>query len=394
MSVNKMQKTVSKSLSLISAVISIILFSSFSPADSVKQKRTDFVFKGQLSGWGNYSSSESLPYNFGARYLPQVDFQVTNRSKKLNFDFELAANIYGSSTAGSLMKTEWDGGARLYRGWAKISTDKAELRIGLQKINFGSATMLRPLMWFDRIDPRDPLQLTDGVWGVLGRYYFGNNTNIWLWGLYGNKELRPWEVGNTVGNIPEFGGRIQFALPKGEIALSYHHREVATLTDITSGENRVAIDFKFDLVIGLWAEASYTKKEKNLWEYNNQALINIGADYTFGIGNGLNVAFEHLVLSYDKNPFEFGNTQNLSAISMGYPSGLLDNISYMLFYDWKNGGIYNFVNWKHNFKYTDLYVMGYINPDNFLLSGGGIASSRFAGKGIQIMLVFNHQTKR
>ena len=65
--------------------------------------------------------------------------------------------------------------------------NKLHIEPGLQKINFGSATMLRPLMWFDQVDPRDPLQLTDGVWGVLGRYYFLNNANIWLWGLYGNK---------------------------------------------------------------------------------------------------------------------------------------------------------------------------------------------------------------
>ena len=28
------------------------------------------------------------------------------------------------------------------------------------------------------IDPRDPLQLTNGVWGLLGRYYFMNNANL------------------------------------------------------------------------------------------------------------------------------------------------------------------------------------------------------------------------
>ena len=68
----------------------------------------------------------------------------------------------------------------------RYSSDQFELRLGLQKINFGSASMLRPLMWFDQMDPRDPLHLTDGVWGLLARYYFLNNANIWLWGLYGN----------------------------------------------------------------------------------------------------------------------------------------------------------------------------------------------------------------
>jgi len=392
----------------------ILLLSSFSYADSDSLK-TSFTFKGQLSGWGNYSSSDRLPLNVGGRYLPQIDINIAPHSQiipshfqGIKYDFEVAANLYGSGAIDPFDYSEWDGGAKLYRGWARVSTDRAELRVGLQKINFGSATLLRPLMWFDRIDPRDPLQLTDGVWGILGRYYFGNNTNIWLWGLYGNKELRPWEVGGTVGNIPEFGGRVQFALPKGEAAFSYHHRkaEVTTImsllpsaesvlfADEQVGESRFGLDAKFDLTIGLWIEASWIQKEKAMWNFTNQALINIGTDYTFGVGNGLNVVFEHLLLSYDRQAFQFGNTQNLSALSMSYPAGLFDNVSFMLFYDWKNGGVYNFINWKHTFKYTELYVMGYINPDNFQIPGGGIALSHFAGKGIQVMLVFNHQSKK
>lgn len=35
-------------------------------------------------------------------------------------------------------------------------------------------------MRFDQVDPRDPLKLTDGVRGLLGRYCFLNNADIWL----------------------------------------------------------------------------------------------------------------------------------------------------------------------------------------------------------------------
>ena len=68
---------------------------------------------------------------------------------------------------------------------------------GLQKINFGSAVLLRPLMWFDSLDPRDPLQLTDGVYAVLLRYYFPNNANLWAWALYGNDSPKGWESAAT-----------------------------------------------------------------------------------------------------------------------------------------------------------------------------------------------------
>ena len=93
------------------------------------------------------------------------------------------------------------------------------VRGGLQKINFGSANLLRPLMWFDQIDPRDPLQLTDGVWGILGRYYFLNNANIWVWGLIGNDQRKGWEVIPSVKNKPEFGFRVQMPIPGNYLSL-------------------------------------------------------------------------------------------------------------------------------------------------------------------------------
>jgi hypothetical protein len=375
--------------------------------DTLEKKAATLIFKGQLSGWAGYSSGAELPLIIGGRYLSQLNLEVNGGT--VRYDFEVAANLSGNGIMEPFNQSEWSGNLKLYRGWARISTDKAEIRIGLQKINFGSATLLRPLMWFDRIDPRDPLQLTDGVWGALGRYYFSNNTNIWLWGLYGNTEKRPWELGGTSDGVPEYGGRVQFALPTGEAALSFHHRKAETASMISLlqqndpsttvppnvRENRIGFDVKLDLSVGLWIEASWTGKRADFDIYTNQELITVGTDYTFGIGNGLNVVFEHLLFSYDQNPLQFKNTGNLSAISASYPLGLFDNISYMSFYEWKSGGLYNFVNWRHTFKKTELYVMGYINPEQQLMTGGGLtSSSRFTGKGIQVMLVFNHQLKK
>ena len=106
----------------------------------------------------------------------------------------------------------------------KFSGDQFEVRAGLQKINFGSASMLRPLMWFDQIDPRDPLQLTDGVYVLLGRYYFLNNANIWVWALYGNDSRKGWEQIPSLKKVPEFGGRLQLPVSHGELGTTYHYR--------------------------------------------------------------------------------------------------------------------------------------------------------------------------
>jgi hypothetical protein len=251
-------------------------------------------------------------------------------------------------------------------------------------------------MWFDQIDPRDPLKLTDGVWGVLGRYYFLNNANIWLWGLYGNNKPRGWEPSGTNKHYPEAGGRIQIPVPTGEAALTFNHR-IADTRNLPSqfafeqvNENKIGFDIKLDMTIGLWFEGSWTKKNKNLDFLTNQEIMNLGADYTIGIGNGLYIVFEQLLASYDKTPFAFANSTSFSLLSLSYPVGLFDNVSGIVYYDWKNRKSYNFLNWQKQFDNITLYFMGYWNPTNYNIPSQGVGENLFAGRGVQVMLVFNH----
>jgi hypothetical protein len=256
---------------------------------------------------------------------------------------------------------------------------------------------MRPLMWFDQMDPRDPLQLTDGVWGLLARYYFLNNANIWLWGLYGNSSRKGWEMIPVNKKIPEYGGRIQLPVNKGEVALSYHHR-VADSRDLGSEinsfdkipENRFGFDAKWDLITGFWIESSYTNKRKDLGIYTNQFVINAGIDYTFAFGNGLYVAFEQLMAAYDEKPFSFSDNILFSLLMVNYPLGLFDRLSTIIYYPWSGGSVYSFINWQRQFDKTMLYVMAYWNPDTFQLPAQAESKNIFAGKGIQIMFVFNH----
>lgn len=346
------------------------------------------IFKGQLSGWAGYYSGAELPLITGGRYLPQVNYETKGA------EFEVAANMFGNGSFKPFTESLWSGDIKLYRGWAKLTSDRAELRVGLQKINFGSATLLRPLMWFDRVDPRDPLQFTEGVWGALGRYYFRNNTNIWLWMLYGNGDTRPWEIGTTARWSPEFGGRVQFAIPQGEAAFTFHRREALFTGTPGIPENRYAFDLKLDIGVGLSLEATWINKRANLGILTNQVMISTGTDYTFGVGNGLNVIAEHLVISSDNKPFSFSNTLNLTALSGNYPIGMFDNINYILYCDWKNGGVYNFVNWRHTFGNLSLNIMGYLNPSQYEIPLTGNSSNIYSGNGFQIMLVYNHQSKK
>lgn len=353
-------------------------------------------FSGQLSAWGQYTPDISTKFWLGGRYIPQLNYEIYLPKENL-IDFELSANLFGDIGIPSFNDIDVDGKIKPYRAWARYSRSQFEIRLGLQKINFGSAQMFRPLMWFDTMDARDPLQLTDGVWGGLFRYYFQNNANIWFWTLYGNDDNKGWEVIPTSQSIPEIGGRAQFPLSRGEIALSYHFRE----SDFSKGqfatilpydkipENRFGFDIRLDRVIGLWLEGSWTHLSKNAGDFTNQEMFTLGGDYTFGVGNGLAVTFEQLLYSYDEKAFSFDNAATFSGLMLSYPVTIFDDVSAVFYYDWKNSDIYSFLNWKHQWNNIALHGMFYWNPKNTVLPGQ-MGNDRFYGKGVQVMVVWNH----
>jgi len=358
--------------------------------------QSPFSFHGQASVWGNVNPGNDLPVWLGARYIPQANYKI-DFSKSRFIDFETSLNINGSAGIHSIDSMNSEGRIKPYRVWARYATNQLELRLGLQKINFGSASMLRPLMWFDQVDPRDPLQLTDGVWGLLGRYFFLNNANIWLWGLYGNEGPKTWELGKTLEKTPEFGGRVQVPIPTGEAALSFHRRRAELNNPVFSipgfadiPENRYGFDIKLDVEVGLWLEGVWINKRKDIGMLSNQQILNLGMDYTFGIGNGLHVIIEQLLFSYDQDPFAFENNTHFTAKSISYPLSIFDNISTIIYYDWTNKNVYSFANWQRQFNKFSFYVMAFWNPDTFQLPQQSEGARMFAGKGFQLMLVYNH----
>jgi hypothetical protein len=379
----------------IEKIIVIVIIAALRMQESAAQEDT-LSFRGQLSAYAHYNRGNELPLMGGIRYIPQVNMGHRWHNQSL-LDMEASVNIFGNAALDPFSASDFSGDIKPYRAWLRYSTDQFELRAGLQKINFGSASLLRPLMWFDQIDPRDPLKLTDGVWGVLARYYFLDNTNIWLWGLYGNGNLKGWEYIRSEKHIPEFGGRIQTPVPKGEAGFSYHHRvaDGSTLPDSLGAllhipENRFGIDAKFDMVIGWWIEASWSAFNGLEGICRNQEIINIGADYTFGIGNGLTIVYEHLIASTDRKAFEFRNMTTFSLLNLTYPVTMFDNAGLIVYYDWTNHKAYNFMTWQRDFRRVSLYLMGYLNPREYYVPTQNYGEMIYAGSGIQIMLVFNH----
>jgi hypothetical protein len=353
---------------------------------------------GLVTGWitGN-TKSITKPF-FGIRYIPEFTLEKSF-SQDLSLDFEVSLNAFGTAQVNSLKNTQTDGEIDLYRMWGRFSTSRFEARIGLQKINFGSATLLRPLMWFDSIDPRDPLQLTDGVYGLLLRYYFLNNANIWIWGLYGNDKLKGWDFFPSKSKSAEYGGRFQLPLGNGEWAITYHHRRMdpgqgpfalEQIDALSLPEDRYALDGKWDLGIGLWFEGTLTHQGTDLLPFSWQRAINIGIDYTFGLGNGLYALTESFFYTSSDKAFGSGDGITFSALSLGYPLGLLDNLSCIFYYDWENKDLYSFLNWRRTYDRWTINVIGFWNPEHFQIYQNLAENSLYAGTGFQIMIVFNY----
>lgn len=70
----------------------ILLNAQFSSNSSTQNK---IALKGQLSAYTHYNSNNQYRWWNGARYIPQLNYQVPGKRKVL-LDFEASANIYGN----------------------------------------------------------------------------------------------------------------------------------------------------------------------------------------------------------------------------------------------------------------------------------------------------------
>lgn len=355
----------------------------------------NWSIKGQVSGWINGNFADIHNTQIGLRYIPETSLSH-DLSDKSCIDAELSLNTFSSY---DIKTSSGESNLSTYRAWLRYSTTQFEARFGLQQIKFAPAMILRPLMWFDQLDPRDPLQLTNGVTGALLRYYFLNNADIWLWGLMSNGERKGLEIMPTVDTSFEYGGRVQYPLGSGEIALTYHHRQAdpnpllqGWLTLDPLAENRYALDGKWDIGIGLWFESALIHKDIDYYPINYQKYLTIGADYTFGLGNGVHVLGEHLFMNISKEWYETNDRTEFTAILADYSVTLWDVLMGIVYYNWETKKSYQFLTWRRTFDHWSFNVALYWNPENPSMPGlSPSETSTFGlGKGFQFMVIYNH----
>lgn len=357
----------------------------------------DWSIRGQASGWNNTDFNAWEETQLGLRYIPEL--AARHSTGEASFvDVDVSLNMTGGYDVGERSgKTS----VTAHRAWLRFAATQFELRSGLQQIKFGQAMILRPLMWFDRIDPRDPLQFTNGVTAALFRYYFLNNANIWLWGIYSNGEKKGLEIIPSVDHSFEYGGRIQHPVGSGELAFTYHHRKadpdplVQNLLPSAPGpvpENRYALDGKWDIGIGAWFEGAVVHQDLDRGPNSFQKYLTVGADYTFGLGNGLHTLAEHMWRTATQEWNGTDATDGFSALLADYNLTLWDMVMGMVYYSWETKDFYRYFTWRRTYDNWSFNAGMYWNPENPIPGGQGDdnPSTVRAGKGFQIMVIFNH----
>lgn len=373
------------SISLLAAGI----FAAAQPPPAGGKQITWMYIKGQASAWHIEARDEGERfYSLGARYIPEITIKRAFREERL-LDMEISLNGFVSAS-GPGRSTDSD--LSLYRLKLRYATAQTETRIGLQKINFGPAYLLRALMWFDRLDPRDPLQLTDGVYGIRFTYSALNNAGLWLWGLYGNDDPKGFELLPTAGDKPEFGGRVQYPVPRGEVALTAHTRRVQApmpgAGDFT--ESRFALDGRWDIEIGLWFESVLQRQRTGLVPFEWVKIATLGMDYTLGVGTGLHVLAEHMAYVASEEAAGRDEDFQTSAFSLRYPIGYLDSVSAIGFYSWEEERYYQYMSWSRIWDDLVLNLSFFRYPEAGGRGGTYESNVPAAGYGGQIILIYNH----
>jgi len=350
------------------------------------------VLSGQASAWLTSRPDSALVSRTGLRYLPELTLQDSlGGGLAAQLDLSADASVTGSFGRGTAPR--YDATLKPYRAWLRLAMHTFEARIGLQKINFGSAMLFRPLMWFDHVDPRDPLQLTDGVTGVLARYTFLTNANLWGWALYGNAAAKGWETFPTEPRTVEYGGRVQTPVPAGEVGVTYHHRE-ADLRGLPGGgfvpEDRLGLDGRWDVGIGIWGEAALVHQRTDLTPSRYQRFWTVGADYTVPVGNGLYVLGEYSRIEAPASPLGAGTGAGFSGLQLNYPVGIVDRVSAIVYRNWQAGQWFRILTWQRTYDAWSLYLLGFWNPDQPQGLQAQSPGQAFAGRGLQLMVAFNH----
>ena len=346
-----------------------------------------YSLKGQM--WGSLLRGNDPPigrsnYEESWGYIPTLSFE-RNLINNSVIDFEWAYK-FGKVYSGDYSIGTLDAP---YRIWFRYSSDRIEARLGLQKISFGPAMILRSLSWFDTIDIKDPTGQTDAVEAFRLRIFPNNSIGVWLWSI------------NNDQDTLSFGGRTELSISAGELGFTYHTDQSTRPQSIgqspayiSNAHQRIAFDYRYDGYIGFWLEAAgILSNSKSNIQPNRFTLFTAGADYTIPIGPGLLVMAENMNIREFSTVTDSIHTHNYTAFMASLPVNMLIQLMFITQVDWDNNNVYNFLRSSITYDHFSLNLILSSSPKR---SDYDITEEYLPrtvsgfGTGIQFMLIYNH----
>lgn len=298
----------------------------------------NLLLKGQF--WSVNQSFEGILENKPSiqsqlGYIPTLSLLKTFSNER-TLDLEWAHRLTGNNS----YQDTFNSYDRPYRRWIRYSSNNVEARLGLQKITFGPAQILRPLSWFDTINISDPTGQTDGVEALRLRYFPNDILSLWTWGM------------NSDSDKYSYGFRAELMTVFGDWGITHHRDEnvnsyqIGLLPIVASGSNsRFALDYRFDGIIGFWFEGSSILFDKKSYD-----LATIGADYTLPIFNGILITSETMHINTrsitEATAASYPNINNTYSVIMGsMPIGLLHQAMALIQWDWQRSISNYYLRW-------------------------------------------------
>ena len=346
-----------------------------------------FSLKGQL--WGSVIHGDDPPvgrssFETTLGYIPMLSLSrdlSINRFVDLEWGYRMGKVYAGDYAISSIEEP--------YRLWLRYSTDQIEARLGLQKIAFGPAMVLRSLAWFDTIDPKDPTGQTEAVEAFRLRLFPTSSLALWLWSI------------NNDQDTLSYGGRAELSTSIGEWGLTYYQdptelgQSVGQFPIFISGPHqRAAMDYRYDGYFGFWFEGvGIFADSKQDVELNRFTLLTLGADYTIPVGSGMLIMAETMKINGSSTAEDISSDQTYTALMASLPINMLHQLMFIAQIDWDNNHMYNYLRWGVTYDRFSLNFILSISPRR---GDYNIATEYLPktvagfGTGLQFMLIYNH----
>ncbi len=336
-----------------------------------------FSAKGQL--WTSTLTSNDVPDGQSSiestmGYIPTLSLFKELSDNQL-VDIEWAYRLDRAYSGDSLLYSNQS----YHRYWVRYSSEKLEVRLGLQKIVFGPSFVLRSLSWFDTIDLKDPTGQTDGVEAFRLRWFPSNSLSLWSWAI------------NNDQDTLSYGSRAEVSNSAGEWGLTYHQDPSKSLQQIgqigipiSGSHNRIAIDYRYDGFIGIWNESALISSDRT-----DIIMATVGADYTLPIATGILLMMESMYISSKTN--DSTSTQSYTAFMASMPLGMVHQLMFISQLDLEENRSYNYLRWSSTYDHYSLNFILSISPKRaeYLPT---IMPNTLAGfgNGFQFMFIYNH----